>query len=230
MFIRSNGKAPGPGSGRSGQSRPRHTRPSETCSPQRGARAARGRVSTHFPRESWSERAPGWRTPKARRLRRRTAGSFRGRPLRPAFPSPRSAPSGTAFGSRASLAWSPPSTPSSEPPCGPHPPRAWRRLVQLPRGSQSGKLLPPSPCPTSGLPAVLGASSGLGPGAQRPRGLAPRRPAASSPASPPSAPPARPELRGATLPVCVCLSASLSPPRAPNASFCPGFARTTRSA
>lgn len=58
----------------------------------------------------------------------------------------------------------------------------------------------------------------------------PRRPAASSPASPPSAPPARPGLRGATLPVCVCLSASVSPPRAPNASFCPGFARTTRSA
>lgn len=34
----------------------------------------------------------------------------------------------------------------------------------------------------------------------------PRRPAASSPASSPSAPPARPGLRGATLPVCVCLS------------------------
>lgn len=213
MFIGSNGKAPGPGSGRSGQSRPRHTRPSETCSPQRGARAARGLVSAHFPRESWSERAPGRRTPKARRLRRRTAGSFRGQPLRPAFPSPRSAPSVTAFGSRASLAWSPPSTPSSDPPCGPHPPRAWRRLVQLPRGSQSGKLLPPSPCPTSGLPAIRGASPGLGPGAQHPRGLAPPPPCGLLSCLPSQRPSRSPQAQGRhasclCLPLRLCVSAS----------------------
>lgn len=77
---------------------------------------------------------------RARRLQRRNAGSFRGQPLPPALPSPRSTQSVTVFRSGASLVWSLLLTPSSKPLSSRHTPHAFS-LASLPPCLASSRLV-----------------------------------------------------------------------------------------